>query len=77
LRDVREAIGLADAPLDAGARLQISATAGNSASRRSRRQITAWGLKLDRVVLPPAKVQIVPPKSRDQEFRDRRQWRQR
>jgi hypothetical protein len=36
-----------------------------------------WGLKLGRVVLPPAKVQIVPPKSRDQELCDRRQWRQR
>jgi hypothetical protein len=32
------------------------------------------GLKLGRVVLPPAKVQIVSPKSRDQELYDRRQW---
>ena len=36
------------------------------------------GLKLGRVVVPPAKVQIVPPKSRDQELHDRRrQWGQR
>jgi hypothetical protein len=37
------------------------------------------GLKLGRVALPPAKVQIVPPpKSRDQQLHDRRrQWGQR
>jgi hypothetical protein len=34
-----------------------------------------WGLKLGRVVLPPPKVQIVSPKSRDQELYDRQQWR--
>jgi hypothetical protein len=34
-----------------------------------------WGLKLGRVVAPPPKIQIVPPKSRDQELYDRRrQW---
>ena len=31
-----------------------------------------WGLKLGRIVLPPVKVQIIPPKSRDQELWDRR-----
>jgi len=36
------------------------------------------GLTLGRVVMPPPKVQIVPPKSRDQELYDRRrQWGQR
>jgi hypothetical protein len=33
-----------------------------------------WGLKLGRLRLPPVKVQAVPPKSRDQELHDRRQW---
>ena len=32
------------------------------------------GLTLGRVVMPPPKIQIVPPKSRDQELYDRRQW---
>jgi hypothetical protein len=35
-----------------------------------------WGLKLGRVMLPPAKVQIVTPKSRDQELHDGRRLRQ-
>ena len=35
-----------------------------------------WGLKLGRLRPPQIKVQIVPPKSRDQELYDRRQWRQ-
>ena len=35
-----------------------------------------WGLKLGRFRPPPAKVQIVPPKSRDQELYDRRRLRQ-
>ena len=35
-----------------------------------------WGLKLGRLRPPPAKIQICPPKSRDQELHDRRQWRQ-
>jgi hypothetical protein len=33
-----------------------------------------WGLNLGRVRRPPPQVQIVPPKSRDQELHDRRQW---
>ena len=35
-----------------------------------------WGLKLGRLRPPPAKVHVVPPKSRDQEFHDRRRSRQ-
>ena len=35
-----------------------------------------WGLKLGRFRPPPAKFQIVPPKSRDQELHDRRRLRQ-
>ena len=35
-----------------------------------------WGLKLGRLRPPQIKVQVVPPKSRDQELYDRRQWRQ-
>jgi hypothetical protein len=35
-----------------------------------------WGLKLGRLRPPPAKVQIVPPKSRDQELYERRRSRQ-
>ena len=34
-----------------------------------------WGLKLGRLRLPPVTVQVIPPKSRDQELYDRRQWR--
>ena len=35
-----------------------------------------WGLKLGRLRPPPAKLQVVPPKSRDQELHDRRRARQ-
>jgi phage terminase large subunit-like protein len=35
-----------------------------------------WGLKLGRFRPPPAKFQIVPPKSRDQELYERRRSRQ-
>ena len=34
------------------------------------------GLNLGRLRPPPIKVQIVPPKSRDQELYERRRWRQ-
>jgi hypothetical protein len=35
-----------------------------------------WGLKLGRLRPPPVKVQVIPPKSRDQELYERRQRRQ-
>ena len=35
-----------------------------------------WGLELGRLRPPPVKVQVIPPKSRDQELHERRQWRQ-
>ena len=35
-----------------------------------------WGLKLGRLRPRPAKVHIIPPKSRDQELHDRRRSRQ-
>jgi hypothetical protein len=35
-----------------------------------------WGLKLGRLRQPPVKVQVIPPKSRDQELHERRQRRQ-
>ena len=34
------------------------------------------GLKLGRLRPPPVKVQVIPPKSRDQEFYERRRWSQ-
>jgi len=40
------------------------------------REARRWGLKLGRLRPPPAKVQVVPPKSRDQELFERRRWRQ-
>ena len=35
-----------------------------------------WGLNLGRLRPPPVKVQVIPPKSRDQELYERRQRRQ-
>ena len=34
------------------------------------------GLKLGRLRPPPVKVQVIPPKSRDQELYERRRWSQ-
>jgi predicted phage terminase large subunit-like protein len=45
-------------------------------SRKVIFEARCWGLKLGRLRPPPAKVHVVPPKSRDQELYERRQSRQ-
>jgi hypothetical protein len=45
-------------------------------SGRAIHEARRWGLQLGRFRPPPAKVQIVPPKSRDQELYERRRSRE-
>ena len=45
-------------------------------SRRVIHEARRWGLELGRLKPPSVKVQVIPPKSRDQELYERRRWRQ-